>query len=375
MEIIGKYSKAKVFTDNFEEGVYSQIKSVLSQEYTINQKIRIMPDCHVGKGCVIGFTSTLSNVAIPNLVGVDIGCGILTIELGKKEIDLEEFDKKVRQVVPLGFNIRDKDQEIINIDFLNDLICIESIKNIDRIEKSIGTLGGGNHFIELCEDESGVKYILIHTGSRNLGKQVANHYSKKAIEYSDGISHEKMPKELTYLKGIGMLDYIHDSEICVAYATINREIIAREMLSAMGYGELESFKHYHTIHNYVEVGSSLGDMVVRKGAVSSKEGELLTIPLNMRDGALLCVGKGNPDWNYSAPHGAGRVLSRRKAKELLSMDEYKTDMEGIFSSSVTETTIDESPRCYKDKREILDNINETVEILKEIKPIYNLKGN
>lgn len=394
-------SDLKIFTENIEPEALNQIYTLIKQPAFEDCKVRIMPDVHAGAGCVIGFTADLGDKVIPNIVGVDIGCGMLTVELGKIDIDFEELDKAIRKRVPSGKNVHDG--RVVRFDELQDLYCYRELKDTKRLERSIGTLGGGNHFIEIDTDTEGNKYLIIHSGSRNLGKQVAEHYQKLAIEIMQGKDklfemqekliadykaqgkrkeiekaikelHRKfnpnplgIPKELCYLTGKYREWYLHDMQICQKFAVKNREEIARAILNEMGLRSVSSFE---TIHNYIEFGSNM----VRKGAISAKENEMLLIPINMRDGCIIGIGKGNEDWNCSAPHGAGRIMSRSKAKEMVSLDEFRQSMEGIYTTSVNQSTIDESPMVYKPIDEIVNNIENTVEIVKIIEPIYNFKA-
>lgn len=394
-------SDLKIFTDNIEPEALNQIYTLVKQPAFKNCKVRIMPDVHAGAGCVIGFTADLGDKVIPNIVGVDIGCGMLTIELGKIDIDFQFLDNIIRNKIPSGRNTHDG--RMVRFDDLKKLYCYRELKDSKRLERSIGTLGGGNHFIEIDLDNEGNKYLVIHTGSRNLGKQVAEHYQKLAIEVMQGKDKlyamqeqliedykkqgrkkeiEKaikelhrtfnpnplgMPKELCYLTGKYRDQYLHDMEICQKYAVLNRNAIASIIMDAMNWKSLGGFE---TIHNYIEIESNM----VRKGAISAKDGELLLIPINMRDGSIIGKGKGNSDWNCSAPHGAGRIMSRSKAKETLSIEEFKDTMKDIFTTSVNQSTIDESPMAYKSMDEIVNNIKDTVDIVKIIKPIYNFKA-
>lgn len=394
-------SDLKIFTENIEPEALNQIYTLIKQPAFEDCKVRIMPDVHAGAGCVIGFTADLGDKVIPNIVGVDIGCGMLTVELGKIDIDFEQLDKAIRKRVPSGKNVHDG--RVVRFDELQSLHCYRELKDTKRLERSIGTLGGGNHFIEIDTDTDGNKYFIIHSGSRNLGKQVAEHYQKLAIEIMQGKYklyeiqekliadykaqgkrkeiekaikelHRKfnpnplgIAKELCYLTGKYREQYLHDMQICQKFAVKNREEMAKAILDEMG---LQSVSSFETIHNYIEFGSNM----VRKGAISAKENEMLLIPINMRDGCIIGIGKGNEDWNCSAPHGAGRIMSRSKAKEMVSLDEFIHSMEGIYTTSVNQSTIDESPMVYKPIDEIVENIKDTVEIVKIIKPIYNFKA-
>lgn len=391
----------KIFTDNIEDKAKEQINELLQQEPFKDCKVRIMPDVHAGKGCVIGFTANLGDKVIPNLVGVDIGCGMLCVNLGKEKIDLERFDNVVKQSIPSGRNIRE--HKIDELDDILNLYCYRELKEQRKFNRALGTLGGGNHFIELDKDDEGNVYLVIHTGSRNLGKQVAEYYQNLAIQLCSGkeemlkekeriiIEYKEqgrkeeiqgaikelyqrykdntpdLPKDLCYLTGKYRDMYLHDMEICQRYASLNRKNIALEILRKYMILAEEQFE---TIHNYI----NFEDNIIRKGSIRANKGEKVIIPINMRDGSIIAIGKGNEDWNNSAPHGAGRIMSRLKAKELINLDEFKKSMEGIYSTSVTENTLDEAPFVYKPMQEIIDNIKDTVDIVKIIKPIYNFKA-
>lgn len=404
IELNGKYNTAKVFTDNIDSETISQVINLLNQDFVENCKICIMPDTHAGAGCVIGFTADLGNRVIPNIVGVDIGCGMLTVELGNIDIDLVNLDEIIHKNIPSGKLAHEC--RVIKFDKLQELYCYRKLKEIKHIERSIGTLGGGNHFIELDKDEDNNLYLVIHSGSRNLGKQVADYYQNLAIELRSGreeyylerdriikeykeqgrkqeiqsaikkldkefkASQPDYPRELCFLEGAWREKYLHDMNICQEYALLNRETMASIILKKMFNKTLNDFSYFQTIHNYI----NFKDNIIRKGSISAYKDEKVLIPINMRDGSLLCVGKGNPDWNYSAPHGAGRIMSRRKAKESVTMDEYQESMEGIYTTSVNESTLDESPMAYKPMQEIIDNIQDTVDIIRIIKPVYNFKA-
>lgn len=399
MKTINNYN-VKIYTDNIEEKALLQIETLLLQPAFSNCKVRIMPDVHAGAGCVIGFTADLGEKVIPNIVGVDIGCGMLTIDLGNVDIDFEKLDLIIRDTVPSGMTAHEVPIKEFN---LEELYCFNHLKNKQNyLIRSIGTLGGGNHFIEVDIDEENNKYLIIHTGSRNLGKQVADYYQKLAIKTmsSNGeLNNEKkkeiirkykeegrsselnkvlkeldnatvdlnIPKELCYLEGEYREQYLHDMRICQEYAKLNRETIANIIITAYVFKPKSSFE---TIHNYIDLESN----IVRKGAISAKKGEQLLIPLNMKDGCIIGIGKGNDDWNESAPHGAGRVLSRIQAKKNLTIDDFKNQMEGIYTTCISNETLDESPMAYKPPQEILDNICETVNVLRIIKPVYNFKA-
>lgn len=413
----------KIFTKNIEDEAVNQINELLEQEAFKDCKVRIMPDVHAGKGCVIGFTADLGDKVIPNIVGVDIGCGMLCVELGKIELDLQKLDKAINEFIPAGRSIREN--KLIDFKEINNLYFLRKLKDIKKFNRAIGTLGGGNHFIEVDVDDEDNKYLVIHTGSRNLGKQVAEYYQDLAVQLCSGkeeyfnkkeeiirtykeqgrkseiqqaikdLEREyknnkpDLPKDLCYLTGKYREMYLHDMKICQEYASINRQNIAKEILEnyfdidgnkamtlELGkvnitcYVEDINFSAFETIHNYI----SFNDNIVRKGAISARKGERVLIPINMRDGSIIAVGKGNNDWNNSAPHGAGRLMSRRKAKELFNIDEFKESMKDIYSTSVVEDTIDEAPFVYKPMQEIIDNIKDTVEIEKIIRPIYNFKA-
>jgi len=399
IEIIGKYNTAFCYTDIIEPSAYSQILSVCNEQAFKDSKIRIMPDVHSGKGCTIGTTMTITDKVVPNMVGVDIGCGMYTISLGKVDIDLKQFDEAAH-LIPCGRNVWEVRQEKFD---LTGLRCYRSLKDSKRLERSLGTLGGGNHFIEIDEAESGEKYLIIHSGSRNLGTQVARVYQKMALDLDMGkeeffkkrdeiirtYKEQKrkrdiepalkqldmewrrkqptMPEELCYLYGEYMEDYIHDIDICQSFAKRNREKMAEILLSKTGLTAVSSF---HTIHNYIDVN----EKILRKGSVSAKADEILLIPINMRDGSIICKGKGNPEWNYSAPHGAGRLMSRSAALESLTMAEYESEMQGVYTTCVNSSTLDESPMAYKNMEDIVNNIGPTAEIIAHIKPIYNFKA-
>ena len=405
IEIKGKYTNAKVFTDNIDSKTVSQITNLCNQDFSEGCNIRIMPDTHAGMGCVIGFTSDLSDKVIPNIVGVDIGCGMMTVKLGKIQLNLRDLDNIIHKYIPSGKNVHEG--RIAKFSKLQDLYCYRELKETKRIEKSIGTLGGGNHFIELNKDDDDNIYLVIHSGSRNLGKQVADYYQNLAIELHSGkeeyynkkekiikeykeqgkrkliqsalkeldkeykYKNPNYPKELCFLTGRFKERYLHDMQICQEYANLNRKIMANIILDKLFNKDLSYFKYFQTVHNYI----NFDDSIIRKGSVSAYKGEILLIPINMRDGSLICVGKGNSDWNYSAPHGAGRLMSRNKAKELLNIDDFKSTMKDVYSTTVNESTLDEAPMAYKSMEEIIDNIHDTVEIIKIIKPIYNFKAN
>lgn len=398
LEIKGKVNTAVCYAKVVEDEAIEQIRRMCDYEFTEGSRIRIMPDVHAGKGCTIGTTMTVTDKAVPNIVGVDIGCGMYTVTLGKGDIDFEKLDEAAH-FVPSGMNVWEGRQERFD---LTALRCYRSLRDTKRLERSLGTLGGGNHFIEVDRAEDGTNYLVIHSGSRNLGKQVAEIYQQLAIDLNKGketyfqerdaiireykaagrrkeiqaaleaISWNKreatMPEDLCFLYGSYLEDYLFDVEICQTFARRNREKIAEVLLDRTGMSGADSF---HTIHNYIDTE----EMILRKGAIAAHEGEKVLIPINMRDGSVLAVGKGNPEWNYSAPHGAGRIMSRKKAKENLDMDDYKREMEGIYTTSVNEATLDEAPMAYKSLGDIIDVIKESVTVIDIMKPIYNFKAN
>lgn len=396
LELNGKYASCKVFTDVIDENAISQLITLLNQPMAKDQKIRIMPDVHAGKGCTIGTTMTITDKVVPNLVGVDIGCGMETIKLKEKHIELQKLDKLIYEKIPSGFDVRKKPHRYYEQTDLSKLYCADRI-NLDRAELSLGSLGGGNHFIEADKDSEGNIYIVIHSGSRHLGVEVASYYQNEAyarlksnradIDALIARLHEEgrdteieaeiaafkknaptaIPKDLAYCDGELFDRYIHDMKIVQEFAELNRKAMMDEIIKGMKLHVTDCFT---TIHNYID----LDNMILRKGAVSAREGEILLIPVNMRDGSLICRGKGNPDWNCSAPHGAGRLFSRSAAKESFTVSQFKKEMSGIYTTSVSASTLDESPMAYKSMNDIVDNIGDTAEILEVIKPIYNFKA-
>jgi len=404
MIIEGKYADAKIFAKDLEDGARDQIVELLNQDFSKGSKIRIMPDVHQGMGCVIGFAGEMGDKVVPNIVGVDIGCGMLTVELGNVNIDLEKLDKIIRENIPYGTKVHGNRK--FEFDRLKDLYIYRQLKDTRRLEKSIGSLGGGNHFIEVGVDSKDNKYLVLHSGSRNLGKQVAEVYQRLAVdlcsgkedyfkrkeeliesykekgkkskletelnnlkkEYKD--SEPNYPKHLCYLSGEFRDRYLHDMKISQEYASVNRKSMAGIILSKLFGRNLDDFNYFETVHNYI----NFDDNIIRKGSISAYKDEKVLIPINMRDGSILAVGKGNPDWNYSAPHGAGRLLSRTQAKEDLSLDKFIDSMDGIYSTSVHKGTLDESPFAYKPIEDILEFIGETVDVLDIIRPIYNFKA-
>lgn len=397
IEVKGKYNTAKIFTDVVDEKSIDQVKQLCDQEFVTGSKIRMMPDIHAGAGCTIGTTMTVSDRVCPNLVGVDIGCGMHVTKLGVKEsdVDLEKLDKVIRECIPAGFNIRDREHEYIRNTRLGELDCYFDVDTA-RARRSLGTLGGGNHFIEVDKDDDGYLYLVIHSGSRHLGVEVATYYQDwaydsarqnfknereyliddlKAAGREKEISAElakmkfDIPKELCLVGGRLFYSYLHDMEIVQEYAKWNRIAMTDTIREKMDL-EFYTIDEFETVHNYIDTDN----MILRKGAVSAQKGERLLIPINMRDGSLICVGKGNPDWNFSAPHGAGRLFGRMAATKRFSVEEYREAMSGIYTTSVGIDTLDECPMAYKSMDDIVSNIGDTVEIEKVIKPIYNFKA-
>lgn len=359
IKITGKYNSAKVFTNNLEETAREQIKNLCDMPYVEALKIRIMPDVHAGAGCTIGTTMTIRDTLVPNLVGVDIGCGMETIRLKEKKINLEKLDNLIYAKIPSGRSIRKNPHPYVENIEIDKLKVLKDI-NYNRAILSVGTLGGGNHFIEISKDEEENLYLVVHSGSRHIGNELARLYQNKG-------KHEGIPKDLAYLEGKLFEDYLHDMKIIQQFAVENRRAMVDEIIRGLG---LIAEEEYTTIHNYID----LDNMILRKGAVSAKKGEKLLIPINMRDGSLICVGKGNPDWNYSAPHGAGRIMSRTEARRVFNLDQFKREMKDVYSTSINRDTLDEIPMAYKDMDEIIENTGDTIDIIKRIKPIYNFKA-
>lgn len=391
----------KIFTDNIEEKAIEQIDLLLSQDAFKDCKIRIMPDVHAGKGCVIGFTGDFGDKVIPNIVGVDIGCGMLCANLGKIDIDYKKLDDFINENIPSGMNVNENKRADFD---LKQLYCYDKLKSYKWIENSVGSLGGGNHFIEIDEADDKEKYLVIHSGSRNLGAQVAELYQELAdqivnhglIDYLNNRNetikiykeqgrqseiqarlnelkkeYDKnknvIPYELAYLEGEYRDQYLHDMKLCQEFAVLNRYTIAKTIADYMNWN-LDNY--FESIHNYI----SFEDNIIRKGAISAKKGQSVIIPINMRDGCIIGVGKGNEDWNNSAPHGAGRIMSRKQAAETVDLEKYKEAMKDIYTTSVREETKDEAPFVYKPIEEILEKIKPTVEVKKIIKPVYNFKA-
>ena len=411
IEVKGTYNTAKIFTDTCDSATIAQVTNLMNQPSVAGAKVRIMPDCHAGAGCVIGTTMTVTDKVIPNLVGVDIGCGMLATKLKEQRIDLPKFDSVSQAEVPAGMRMRKTPHTMASEMSADELACYGKSGckvSGDVFRLSLGTLGGGNHFWELDKDEESNIWLVVHTGSRRSGKDVAEYYQKQAYEarniagskyrellqqkreaYIEQVKAEgrqkelgkllkkwnaaqpkaqiTVPYEVAWCEGQDFDDYIHDMKIMQEYARLNRRIITEVILKKC---KLHAVEQFETVHNYIDTGR----MILRKGSVSAQAGERLLIPINMRDGALICVGKGNPDWNESAPHGAGRLMSRSEARNSISMKEYRESMSGIYTTSVSKATLDESPMAYKPIDEIMANIEPTAEIVSHIRPIYNFKA-
>ena len=393
----GKYNSATVYTDVVDEASIAQIIQLCNQEFTKGSRIRLMPDVHAGAGCTVGTTMTITDKVVPNLVGVDIGCGMETVRLEQKHIELQKLDKLIYEKIPSGVSIRDKAHPYFEQGDLSQLRCFDAIDPI-RAEKSLGTLGGGNHFIEVDRDSEGALYLVVHSGSRRLGLEVAKYYQNEgyavlnkssqadiqqliaqlkaegrqkeipaAVKKRKHTKQTQIPAPLAYVEGRLFEDYIHDMKLVQQYAMLNRRAMVHEILKGM---KLKAAEQFTTVHNYIDTDR----MILRKGAVSAQAGEKLLIPINMRDGSLICVGKGNEEWNCSAPHGAGRLMSRTDAKQSFTVSQFKKEMAEIYTTSVSRETLDECPMAYKRMEDIADNIGPTAEILKVIKPIYNFKA-
>ena len=395
MQLIkGKYNEAKIFADNIEPELIQQVEKILNNEISKNQKIRIMPDCHVGNGICIGFTTTITDKIVPFFVGSDIGCGVIVQKLENKTVNLEKLDNIMHNIVPSGFNINHKLHRFANQIDLTKLKCYQYLKDPYKLLLGIGSLGSGNHYCELNRDDEENVYLVIHTGSRNLGKQIAKYYQNEAYKSLSDVRSKKkeliaklkaegrtkdinvelakikpveVEKALAYCEGKLMEDYLYDMRIAQEYARLNRKAIADTIQCGMKWNILEEFE---TVHNYIDLDA----MILRKGAVSAKKGEMLIIPISPAYGSLICIGKGNEDWNYSAPHGGGRAMSRKVAKEKFTTADFKKAMEGIYTTTISLDTVDECPMAYKDPNEIIKNIKNTVDIIKRIVPIYNFKG-
>lgn len=397
LEVQGKYNQAKIFTDVVDQDSIAQVIELCNQEFTTGSRIRLMPDIHAGAGCTIGTTMTITNQVVPNLVGVDIGCGMETCRVREEHMELQKLDKLIYEKIPSGFSIRTEAHRYLDQIDLTKLCCAKHV-DLLRAEKSVGTLGGGNHFIEVDQDEEGQLYVIIHSGSRHLGLEVAKYYQdqgykvlnrtdedslnqlimelkaagrqkeiQKELKRRKNLKQTSIPRQLAYVSGELFDQYIHDMRIVQQFAALNRQAMMHEIVKGM---KLHVEEQFTTIHNYIDTES----MILRKGAVSAKAGEQLLIPINMRDGSLLCVGKGNEDWNFSAPHGAGRLMSRAQAKQSFTLSEFKEQMANVYTTSVRKSTLDECPMAYKGMKDILDNIGPTAEVLKMIRPIYNFKA-
>ncbi len=397
IEIKGKYNEAKIFTDVVDNASVAQVLELCNQEFAAGSRIRLMPDIHAGAGCTIGTTMTITDKIVPNLVGVDIGCGMETIRIRESHIELQKLDKLIYEKIPSGFGIRSKVHPYLKQVELGELCCAKHV-DIPRAEKSIGTLGGGNHFIEADKDDEGNLYIVVHSGSRHLGVEVAKYYQEEGYKVLNGtddasieamiaqmkqegrqkeiqkevkrlknLKQTKIPKALAYLSGELFEQYLHDMKIVQQFAALNRRAMMDEIVKGM---KLHVEEQFTTIHNYIDTDR----MILRKGSVSAQSGEKLLIPINMRDGSLICLGKGNEDWNFSAPHGAGRLMSRAEAKQSFTVSEFKKQMADVYTTSVSKSTLDECPMAYKDMKAILDNIGPTAEVVRTIRPIYNFKA-
>lgn len=398
IEITGKYNSAIVFSDSLEDTAEQQIEALCNQISASRSTIRVMPDVHAGAGCVIGLTMSISNAVCPNLVGVDIGCGMLGVRLNERKADLEKLDQVIRERIPSGRAVRNEPFWLAACTMLDKLRCKEHV-NMDRALRSLGTLGGGNHFIELDQDEEGAFWLVVHSGSRHLGVEAARYYqeagwrerrealkantseliqdfkeARQEEHIADALEvmrlfdrEENGPKELTCVRGGLLDDYLHDMKIVQDFAGKNRQAISIEITTEMGLSGSELIE---TVHNYIDMESK----ILRKGAVSARKGERLLIPMNMRDGILLCEGLGNPEWNYSAPHGAGRRMSRREARERLTVEDFQREMSGVYSTTVGAGTLDESPMAYKPMEEIVRQLSPTAKVVRVLKPVYNFKA-
>ena len=397
LEVSGRYNQAKIFTDVVDQASIAQVIELCNQEFTVGSRIRLMPDVHAGAGCTVGTTMTITDKVVPNLVGVDIGCGMETARIREDHIELQKLDKLIYEKIPSGFAVRPAVHRYAGQIDLEELYCARHIQML-RAEKSIGTLGGGNHFIEVDRDDEGRLYVIVHSGSRRLGLEVATYYQEegyKVLNRTDEASLDQLiaemkaagrqkeiqkelkrrksqklagiPRQLAYVSGALFDQYIHDMKIVQRFAELNRQAMMDEIVKGM---KLHVEEQFTTIHNYIDTDA----MILRKGAVSAKAGEQILIPINMRDGSLLCVGKGNEDWNCSAPHGAGRLMSRGEAKQTFTVSEFKKQMDGIYTTSVGRATLDECPMAYKGMEDILENIGPTAEVTRIIRPVYNFKA-
>ncbi len=397
LEVSGRYNQAKIFTDVVDQASIAQVIELCNQEFTVGSRIRLMPDVHAGAGCTVGTTMTITDKVVPNLVGVDIGCGMETARIREDHIELQKLDKLIYAKIPSGFAVRPAVHRYAGQIDLEELYCAKHIQML-RAEKSIGTLGGGNHFIEVDRDDEGRLYVIVHSGSRRLGLEVATYYQEegyKVLNRTDEAFLDQLiaemkaagrqkeiqkelkrrksqklagiPRQLAYVSGALFDQYIHDMKIVQRFAELNRQAMMDEIVKGM---KLHVEEQFTTIHNYIDTDA----MILRKGAVSAKAGEQILVPINMRDGSLLCVGKGNEDWNCSAPHGAGRLMSRGEAKQTFTVSEFKKQMDGIYTTSVGRATLDECPMAYKGMEDILENIGPTVEVTRIIRPVYNFKA-
>ena len=401
IELQGRYNTAKIFTDAIDEESIRQVQTLLDQPFCEGERIRMMPDIHAGAGCTIGTTMTVTDKIVPNLVGVDIGCGMEVIRVKETHLEPQKLDKVIRERIPSGFDRRTAAHRYADRIDLTVLRCADRVR-LEVAKISLGTLGGGNHFIEANRDKEGALYVVVHSGSRHLGLEVANYYQEEAFRQRKGVDRKALaekteqliaqyktegrekelqkalkalkagvettvPKALTYCSGYLFDDYIHDMKIVQEFAALSRQAMMDEIVKGM---KLHVEEQFTTIHNYIDTDA----MILRKGSVRALAGEQLIIPINMRDGSLICIGKGNKDWNCSAPHGAGRLMSRSKAKESFTVSQFKKEMQGIYSTSIHQGTLDEAPMAYKDMKSILDNIGPTADVVKIIKPVYNFKA-
>lgn len=367
IEISGVYTSAKVFSDTIEDYAAAQVKMLCDHEAFGGCRIRVMPDVHPGKVGTVGFTSTVGDRILPNVVGIDIGCGMTLAKLKQKKTEFQKLDAVIKQNIPSGFQIRKKPHRFSEGFALSRLRCSKQI-NWNRAVLSLGTLGGGNHFIEADRDEEGFLYVVIHSGSRHLGKEVTEYYLKKGQEYLKG-KDMQVPYEMTYLEGSLMEDYLHDISIVQEFASLNREAVLDELVKGMKW---KISYHYSCIHNYIDTSQS--ELMLRKGAIAAQEEDAVIIPVNMKDGIILGHGLGNADWNYSAPHGAGRLMKRQEVKQNFTVSQFKTEMEGIYCSCIGKGTLDEAPFAYRSLEQIKDAVAETVEIDRILKPVYNFKA-
>ena len=361
IKIKGNFAEAIIYSDSLDTGSEGLIKALCNSIIAENSKIRVMPDMHPGKGCAVGMTMTLENRVAPGLVGVDIGCGMEVVKVKAKKLELQQLNKLIQSKIPSGMNIRQTPHRFAETTNLENLKCAKHIR-IDKSLLGIGTLGGGNHFIELDKSDSGY-YLIIHSGSRHLGVEVERYYHEIAYERTK----DDVPYEFAYLEGELFEDYLFDMKIVQNFASLNRQAMAADIIKGMKFTEIESFS---TIHNYIDTDNK----ILRKGAISARDGEKIIIPLNMRDGCLICEGKGNADWNFSAPHGAGRAYNRADTVNSFTLSQYKKEMKGIYSTSISRETLDECPMAYKNSQNIIDAIEPTAEIIERLTPLYNYKA-